>query len=224
MYGRGASYDAIEGQFRKYRRAAEQIKSEAAASGITIPPRGRNAGAGGTPRTPRGPRGSKNGVSKTTPSSGRNQQSKLDAKIFTTPSKKSSFTNRGQSVLDAISLDDCDSDISMLNIKTPVKVKTENIESASSFTSDNKTESSAVLSSIENVREDKDKQLHATDSLLDIKQERVNSQTNGYVDSAAAFSATETAVLDGSFISSFYTDVNPAEYADLDDDFYSAAI
>jgi hypothetical protein len=44
------------------------------------------------------------------------------------------------------------------------------------------------------------------------------------VDSAAAFSATETAALDGSFIASFYTDVNPAEYADLDDDFYSAAI
>jgi hypothetical protein len=61
MYGRGASYDAIEGQFRKYRRAAEQLKSEAAANGVTVPPRGRNTGAGGTPRTPRGPR-SKNGV------------------------------------------------------------------------------------------------------------------------------------------------------------------
>jgi hypothetical protein len=106
-----------------------------------------------------------------------------------------------------------------------VKIKTENVESASSFTSDNKTESSAVLSSIENVKDDKDRQLvQAADSLLDIKQERVNSQTNGYIDSAAAFSATETAVLDGSFITSFYSGVDHAEYPDLDEDFYNAAI
>ncbi|KAL1867234.1 hypothetical protein Plec18167_008775 [Paecilomyces lecythidis] len=209
MYGRGASYDSIEGQFRKYRRQAEQLKAEASANGVSLPPRGR--GSGGTPRTPRGPRGARNGVSKSTPSSGKGKN--LDAKVLSTPSRKSGMGNRGQNVIDAINLDD-DSDMSMFNINTPVKIKAEKIESASSFTDDYKTESSAVLSSIENVKEDKDKQ---TESLFDMKQEHVNSQTNGYIDSAAAFSATDAAALDSSFMTGYFTGGNETGYPDMGD-------
>ncbi|KAJ9316374.1 hypothetical protein DTO271D3_3387 [Paecilomyces variotii] len=221
MYGRSASYDSIEGQFRKYRRQAEQLKSEAVANGVSVPPRGR--GNGGTPRTPRGPRGPRNGVTKSTPSSGKSHRSNLDAKILSTPSKKGGLGKRGQSVVDAINLDD-DSDISMLNIKTPVQIKSENVESGSSFTDEYKTETS-VLSSIENARDDKDKQLPQTaDSLLDPKQERINSQTNGDVDSAAAFAATDTTAFDGSFMASYFTGANQAEYPDLDEGFYHEVV
>ncbi|KAJ9294425.1 hypothetical protein DTO271G3_7000 [Paecilomyces variotii] len=49
------------------------------------------------------------------------------------PFKKDGMGKRGQSVMDAINLDD-DSDISMLNIKTPVQIESEKAESGSSFT------------------------------------------------------------------------------------------
>ncbi|GAD97992.1 hypothetical protein NFIA_022310 [Paecilomyces variotii No. 5] len=218
MYGRGASYDSIEGQFRKYRKQAEQLKTEASANGVTLPPRGR--GNGGTPRTPRGPRGARNGVTKSTPSSskGKTQQSNLDAKVLCTPSRK--MGSRGQNAIEAIDLDD-DSDMSMFNINTPVKIKSEKIESASSFTDNYKTESSAVLSSIENVKDEKDKQ---AESVFDMKQDRVNSQTNGYIDSAAAFSATDSVGLDSSFMTGYFTGANETGYIGLDQDLYNDAV
>ncbi|KAJ9197547.1 hypothetical protein DTO164E3_5689 [Paecilomyces variotii] len=64
------------------------------------------------------------------------------------PSKKGGMGKRGQSVIDAINLDD-DSDISMLNIKTPVQIESEKVESGSSFT--DKAFTSAVPSKKDSV-------------------------------------------------------------------------
>lgn len=82
MFGQGATYDAIEGRFRRYRKIADELRVEAQARGVDV------SRAGAVPRTPRGPR---NRVSKSTPSSSSSMSgkkldfSKEDA--MTSPSK-----------------------------------------------------------------------------------------------------------------------------------------
>lgn len=67
MFGQGATYDAIEGRFRRYRKIADELRSEAHARGVDV------SRAGAVPRTPRGPRSR---VSKPTPSSSSSKRSK----------------------------------------------------------------------------------------------------------------------------------------------------
>ncbi|KAI9372154.1 hypothetical protein BJX61DRAFT_542979 [Aspergillus egyptiacus] len=85
LFGQGATYDAIEGQFRKYRKKAEELKAEAEENGIDLSniPRGRTAAS--TPRTPRGPRG---GITKSSASAAKGKKG-VAAKSPATPSKAS---------------------------------------------------------------------------------------------------------------------------------------
>lgn len=167
MYGRGATYDAIEGRFRNYRKIAEELKSEATARGVTTVPRssGSNGTNGAAPRAPRTPRGPRNGVTKTPGS---------------TPSRsgKRSLTaqKNGKSILDAISLDgDGDSGANIL-----VKSETGVLSSAASETGDSPLiKKDPVFEGIEKIDKVKKPQLFCNG----IKpQPRVDSRTNGYVD------------------------------------------
>ncbi|KJK63098.1 hypothetical protein P875_00034060 [Aspergillus parasiticus SU-1] len=104
FFGQGATYDSIEGRFRRYRKIADELRDEAHSRGITDIPRnaGRNYTAGrsatSTPRTLRGPRG----ITKSTPSSSRSRN------YHQTPTKRK--TKPGRSVMDAIYVDDVDTD------------------------------------------------------------------------------------------------------------------
>ncbi|KAB8265653.1 hypothetical protein BDV32DRAFT_144174 [Aspergillus pseudonomiae] len=107
VFGQGATYDSIEGRFRRYRKIADELRDEAHSRGITDIPRyaGRNHASGGssasTPRTPRGPRG---GITKSTPSSSRSR----NYRHTQTPTKRK--TKPGRSVMDAIYVDDADTE------------------------------------------------------------------------------------------------------------------
>jgi hypothetical protein len=115
LFGQGATYDAIEGRFRRYRKMADEVKADAASRGITELPRGRNGATGssaGTPRTPRGPRG---GITKPSSSSGTGRSRKSNvSQLLSTPTKRgrgggSSSNNgnsNGMSFMEAIFLDD----------------------------------------------------------------------------------------------------------------------
>ncbi|KAE8318674.1 hypothetical protein BDV41DRAFT_571597 [Aspergillus transmontanensis] len=104
FFGQGATYDSIEGRFRRYRKIADELRDEAHSRGITDIPRNarRNYTAGrsatSTPRTLRGPRG----ITKSTPSSSRSRN------YHQTPTKRK--TKPGRSVMDAIYVDDVDTD------------------------------------------------------------------------------------------------------------------
>ncbi|KAL5365235.1 hypothetical protein BJX96DRAFT_179660 [Aspergillus floccosus] len=100
MFGQGATYDAIEGRFRRYRKMAEELKAEARENGHTDVPRGRNTPST-TPRTPRGPR---SGITK--PTSGRGKRDTV-ARNLASPSKRGSSA-KGRSLMDAIFVDDND--------------------------------------------------------------------------------------------------------------------
>lgn len=111
LFGQGATYDAIEGRFRRYRKMADEVKADALNRGITELPRGRNGTTGsssGTPRTPRGPRG---GITKPSSStSGRSRKGNI-SQVLSTPTKRgrgggSSNNNNGMSFMEAIFLDD----------------------------------------------------------------------------------------------------------------------
>ncbi|KAE8356625.1 hypothetical protein BDV28DRAFT_144950 [Aspergillus coremiiformis] len=101
IFSQGATFDSIEGRFRRYRKMADELKDEAYSRGIVDIPRnvGRtpSGSAASTPRTPRGPRG---GITKRTPSSSRNKKDPHQAQ---SPTKKK---KPGLSVMDAIYIDD----------------------------------------------------------------------------------------------------------------------
>ncbi|GIK02114.1 hypothetical protein Aspvir_006157 [Aspergillus viridinutans] len=111
LFGQGATYDAIEGRFRRYRKMADEVKAEALSRGITELPRGRNGTTGSssvTPRTPRGPRG---GITKPSSSTGRSRKSTV-SQVLSTPTKRgqgrggSNNSSSGMSFMEAIFLDD----------------------------------------------------------------------------------------------------------------------
>lgn len=113
-FGQDATYDAIKGQLRHYRRLAEDLCREAEANGVEIP-RGRNS-AQGTPRTPRiGIRSGNTG------STGRSSKTvtQPDVSPTTTPTKKAKMgaSGLGSSIQNAITLDDDDEDGELNNIK-----------------------------------------------------------------------------------------------------------
>ncbi|KAL2004826.1 hypothetical protein VTN00DRAFT_3099 [Thermoascus crustaceus] len=166
MFGRGATYDSIEGRFRSYRKIAEELKSEATARGVTTVPRPTRDGVNGAaPRTPRTPRGPRNGVTKTPGS------------IPSRSGKRSSTAQKnGKSIFDAISLDgDGDSGNSIL-VKSETGVPT----SAAFETGDSPlTKKDPISESSEKIENDQKPQLLGNR----IKPEpRVDSRTNGYVD------------------------------------------
>ncbi|KKK18576.1 hypothetical protein ARAM_005725 [Aspergillus rambellii] len=102
LFGQGATYDAIEGRFRKYRKMADELKAEAASRGITELPRGRNSSSA-TPRTPRGPR---NGITKPSPCSSTGKGRRDASRAVTSPTKRGVKKVAGRSIMDAIFVDD----------------------------------------------------------------------------------------------------------------------
>ncbi|PLB45244.1 hypothetical protein P170DRAFT_277704 [Aspergillus steynii IBT 23096] len=104
-FGQGATYDAIEGRFRRYRKMADELKTEALERGITQVPRGRGS-AVSTPRTPRTGRG----ITKNTPSTRSRKDTNLSN--LTSPTRRGAArsANRGTSSMDAICLDGDTSD------------------------------------------------------------------------------------------------------------------
>ncbi|RHZ65663.1 uncharacterized protein CDV56_107548 [Aspergillus thermomutatus] len=116
LFGQGATYDAIEGRFRRYRKMADEIKAEALSRGITELPRGRNSTTGNrsvTPRTPRGPRG---GITKPSSSNGTGRSRKSNvSQLLSTPTQRgqgrggggsNNGNGNGMSFMEAIFLDD----------------------------------------------------------------------------------------------------------------------
>ncbi|KAF7118533.1 hypothetical protein CNMCM5793_008063 [Aspergillus hiratsukae] len=111
LFGQGATYDAIEGRFRRYRKMADEVKADALNRVITELPRGRNGATGsssGTPRTPRGPRG---GITKPSSStSGRSRKGNV-SQVLSTPTKRgpnggNNGNGNGMSFMEAIFLND----------------------------------------------------------------------------------------------------------------------
>ncbi|KAI9038366.1 uncharacterized protein KD926_010902 [Aspergillus affinis] len=105
FFGQSATYDAIEGRFRRYRKMADELKQEARALGITNALPGRGSG-GSTPRTPRATRG-------VTKKSSTGKAQKGTPSNLTSPTRRaiaSRSGNGGMSTLDAICLDDTSED------------------------------------------------------------------------------------------------------------------
>ncbi|KAE8381072.1 hypothetical protein BDV26DRAFT_289774 [Aspergillus bertholletiae] len=105
LFGQGATYDSIEGRFRRYRKMADQLRDEVHNCGITDIPhntRRNYASGGGTPSTPRTPRVPRGGITKSTPSSSRSR----NYRYTHTPTKQK--TKLGMSALDAIYVEDAD--------------------------------------------------------------------------------------------------------------------
>lgn len=133
VYGQGATYDAIEGRFRRYRKMADDLRSEAHSRGVSVNQ------VNSTPRTPRGPR------SRPTPASSKGKSSDKSKKAAMndsgsgdafpeTPSKKPKLdtTSPGVSALTAIALDDSESEICKKheeNVKVEVGVPATPIKS-----------------------------------------------------------------------------------------------
>ncbi|KAE8368819.1 hypothetical protein BDV27DRAFT_153643 [Aspergillus caelatus] len=115
IFGQGATYDSIEGRFRRYRKIADELRDEAHGRGISDIP--RNAGrsytsgksATSTPRTPRGRRG---GITKSTPSSSRGRNYRQ------TPTKQN--TKPGTSVINAIYVNDVDTEEEESKVKPEI--------------------------------------------------------------------------------------------------------
>lgn len=171
FFGQDATHDSIEARFRRYRRMAEELRHEAKGKGVEIPRGGgRNAAIGSRsgPSTPRTPRtaGSRNWAS-STKHSAISTKTGVQQDVAATPTKSSKYAKAGSSVLDAICIDD-DGD-------TTIKLEDEEGEQRGGNLN--------TPSSLRIKRERGDD--HAMDNDLFVKQEneRVDSRTNGYVES-----------------------------------------
>lgn len=128
MYGQGATYDAIESRFRRFRKMADDLRAEAQSRGINV--------SSSTPRTPRvGARARPVNTPSSTASKGKNGSSKKgdDDGLPDTPTKSNSTRKPKIDVSDVIALDDSDSEMAMNNKKetSPVApVKMESIHSS----------------------------------------------------------------------------------------------
>lgn len=184
MYGRSATYDAVESRFRKFRKIADELRAEASKNGVTVPPRGRNGASGpSTPRTPRA-RGPRNGVTKSSGSSGRST-AKLDAKLLGTPTKIGGRT-LGQTMLDAIAVDtDSESNGTGTRTNTGASISRSTIK-----VEDETAEESQVLHSIKAWEDSAEKKADVKTTLCTgicrKQQPYVDSQTNSYVDGPVA--------------------------------------
>ena len=126
MYGQGATYDAIEGRFRRFRRVADDLRAETESRGIDL--------SSSTPRTPRGARGRPAGTPSSTASKGHKGSAKKGGGydgdgVPDTPTKsksKSKSTGRikvDASASDVIALDDSDSEMVKDEAVSPVKME-----------------------------------------------------------------------------------------------------
>ncbi|PYH49946.1 uncharacterized protein BP01DRAFT_378556 [Aspergillus saccharolyticus JOP 1030-1] len=109
-FGQGASYDSIEGRFRRWRKMADELRGEVEARGISLTEfRGRNSLSGSsTPRTPRGPR---NGVSKAGQSASSSRKDGRTVSTQKTPTRPMNNGSRasairGESLVQAIFVED----------------------------------------------------------------------------------------------------------------------
>ncbi|KAI9931486.1 hypothetical protein ASPWEDRAFT_169669 [Aspergillus wentii DTO 134E9] len=104
MFGQDATYDAVEGRFRRYRKMADDLRSDARTRGIAIDAPSRSRAAA-TPRTPRTPR-TGGRVSKPSSLSLKGKEKGKDGleTALTTPTK--SGKKNGMSPFDAICLDE----------------------------------------------------------------------------------------------------------------------
>ncbi|BCR84432.1 uncharacterized protein ACHE_11834A [Aspergillus chevalieri] len=106
IYGEGATYDAVEKQFRRYRKMANDLRTGAQARGVNID--------GPVPRTPRGSRNRASGLasasaskSKSNSSAAKNKKGIEDSTVPETPTKANSrLGNTMGSAADVICLDD----------------------------------------------------------------------------------------------------------------------
>jgi len=115
IYGEGATYDAIEKQFRRYRKIADDLRTGAQARGVNVD--------GPVPRTPRGPRSRVSGPvpasasasasasafksKSNTSSAAKNKKGFEDSTVPETPTKANgSLGNTMGSAADVICLDD----------------------------------------------------------------------------------------------------------------------
>ncbi|PYI30657.1 hypothetical protein BP00DRAFT_426365 [Aspergillus indologenus CBS 114.80] len=111
-FGQGASYDSIEGRFRKWRKMADELRGELELRGINFTElRARNSSSGiMSPRTPRGPRNGVTKASQSVPSSSRARKDgrTLSQKTPTRPAKSGSSTraSHGGSLVQAIFVED----------------------------------------------------------------------------------------------------------------------
>ncbi|RAL12069.1 uncharacterized protein BO97DRAFT_69872 [Aspergillus homomorphus CBS 101889] len=112
-FGQGATYDSIEGRFRKWRKLADELRGDLESKGITELPRGRGGLSGSS--TPRTPRGARNGITKVTQSASSSRVRKdgrtIVQKTPTRPAKGGSSINRhGNSLVQAIFVEDSGED------------------------------------------------------------------------------------------------------------------
>ncbi|KAE8165579.1 hypothetical protein BDV40DRAFT_297285 [Aspergillus tamarii] len=115
MFGQGATYDSIESRFRRYRKAADELRDEAHGRGISDIPRnaGRSYSSGrSTTSTPRTPRARRGGITKSTPSSSRTRNYRQ------TPTKQN--TKPGTAVMDAIYVNDVDTEDEESKVKPEI--------------------------------------------------------------------------------------------------------
>lgn len=113
LFDQGATFDALEGRFRRYRKMADELKADAYNRGITDIPHnvGRNSSVSGrngntTPRTPRGPRG---GISTSVNTPSSSSKRKRGTQQAQTPTKQKK-NKPGMSLMDAIYVEDADPD------------------------------------------------------------------------------------------------------------------
>ena len=116
VYGQGATYDAIESRFRRYRAMADDLRAEAQTRGVNVNQ------VGSMPRTPRGPRSRPTPSSSKGKSTGKTKKGAADdivsddvvaGGVPETPTKKPKLdtTSPGLTALTAIALDESESEV-----------------------------------------------------------------------------------------------------------------
>ncbi|QKX62423.1 uncharacterized protein TRUGW13939_09584 [Talaromyces rugulosus] len=115
VFGRGATYNSVEGQFRKYREMAKKLASGA--------PDGESTQSkSSTPRVPRTPRSSQtNGITKSTGSGKRGGSVVKKDKVLKSPTKAGK-SGKSEALINAIRLSDTESDGDARSIKSETVV------------------------------------------------------------------------------------------------------
>ncbi|KAL2821764.1 hypothetical protein BDW59DRAFT_164102 [Aspergillus cavernicola] len=119
LFGQGTTNYTIENQFRKWRKLAEEIKTEAEEKGINIASIPRGHPGTGTPRTPRRTRG---GITKPASASSTGRSKKSVSNSLSTPTKNGRLA--GQNLMEAIFIDDdneSNHDDSDIDVKLKIK-------------------------------------------------------------------------------------------------------
>ncbi|PYH65441.1 uncharacterized protein BO88DRAFT_418553 [Aspergillus vadensis CBS 113365] len=127
-FGQGATYDAIQNRFRKVHTFADQLRQEAIERGITDIPvaktRKSTTGSIASP-APRTPRMGRNGIQKpVSSSSSRRRPTPRTPANFITPTRSGTGSSKaGQSIMDAISLEDDMLDDEKTDLKPTLKAE-----------------------------------------------------------------------------------------------------